>query len=60
LYLCEAVRPITQRITKIADQARLEALSALSTSERDQLVELLERVQGTLLQLETQRVAEHG
>jgi len=60
LYLCEAVRPITQRISKIADQARQEALSGLTASERDQLVEMLERVQGTLLQLETQRVAEHG
>jgi len=60
LYLREAARPIMQRMWKIADQARQEALSALSVAEREQLVSLLERVQGALLQLETKRVAELG
>jgi MarR family transcriptional regulator, transcriptional regulator for hemolysin len=52
LYLCEAARPIMQRMWKLADQARQEALSALSVAEREQLVGLLERVHETLLQLE--------
>ena len=60
LYLCEAARPIMQRMWKIADQARQEALSALSVAEREQLVSLLERVQGALLQLDAKRLAEHG
>jgi hypothetical protein len=37
---------------KIADQARQDALSALSLAEREQLADLLERVHGVLLQLE--------
>jgi hypothetical protein len=37
---------------RIADQARQDALSALSLDEREQLVGLLERVHGVLLQLE--------
>jgi MarR family transcriptional regulator, transcriptional regulator for hemolysin len=53
LYLREAARPIMQRMWKLADQARQEALSALSATEREQLVGLLERVQGALLQLES-------
>ena len=52
LYLGEAARPIMQRMWKIADQARQDALSALSLAEREQLVGLLERVHGVLLQLE--------
>jgi MarR family transcriptional regulator for hemolysin len=52
LYLCEAARPIMQRMWKLADQARQEALSALSVAEREQLLGLLERVHDTLLQLE--------
>jgi len=52
LYLREAARPIMQRMWKIADQARQEALAALSLGEREQLVDLLERVHGTLLQLD--------
>jgi MarR family transcriptional regulator for hemolysin len=52
LYLRDAAKPIMNRMWKIADQARQEALSALSLAERDQLVSLLERVHGTLLQLE--------
>jgi DNA-binding MarR family transcriptional regulator len=53
LYLREAAKPITSRMWKLADQARQEALSALSPAEREQLVGLLERVQGALLQLES-------
>jgi MarR family transcriptional regulator for hemolysin len=60
LYLREAAKPVMQRMWKIADQARQEALSALSVAEREQLVGLLERVQGALLQLDAKRVAEHG
>ncbi len=52
LYLREAARPIMHRMWKIADQARQEALAALSLSEREQLMDLLERVHGTLLQLD--------
>jgi MarR family transcriptional regulator for hemolysin len=52
LYLREAARPIMARMWKLADQARQEALSALSVAEREQLLELLERVHGALLQLE--------
>jgi hypothetical protein len=40
------------RMWKLADQARQDALSALSLAEREQLVGLLERVQSALLQLE--------
>ena len=53
LYLREAARPMMNRMWKLADQARQEALSALSPAEREQLLALLERVQGTLLQLES-------
>lgn len=60
LYLREAARPITQRMWKLADQTRLEALSVLSVAEREQLMGLLERVQAALLQRETKRLAEHG
>ena len=53
LYLREAAGPIVERIWQIARQTRSEALVALSQNEREQLVELLERVHGTLLSLET-------
>jgi DNA-binding MarR family transcriptional regulator len=49
LYLREAAKPILNRMWKIADLARQEALSDLSLSERELLVDLLERVQSTLL-----------
>jgi DNA-binding MarR family transcriptional regulator len=52
LYLCEAAKPIMNRMWRIADQARQDALSALSLAEREQLVGLLERVHDVLLQLE--------
>jgi DNA-binding MarR family transcriptional regulator len=60
LYLRDAARPITQRMWKLADQTRQEALAVLSVAEREQLMGLLERVHGALLQLETKRLAEHG
>lgn len=44
LYLREAAKPIVVRMWKIADQSRNEALAPLSPLERDQLVDLLERV----------------
>jgi MarR family transcriptional regulator, transcriptional regulator for hemolysin len=52
LYLREAAKPIMTRMWKLADQARQEALSALNIAEREQLMDLLERVHGALLQLE--------
>jgi MarR family transcriptional regulator for hemolysin len=52
LYLRDAAKPIMTRMWKLADQARQEALSALSIAEREQLMDLLERVHGSLLQLE--------
>jgi len=55
LYLREAAKPILARMWKLADQARHEALSVLSVAEREQLLELLERVHGALLQLEPTR-----
>jgi len=52
LYLREAARPVLDRIWKIAEQTRSEALAGLSQGEREQLVDLLERVHGTLSALE--------
>jgi MarR family transcriptional regulator, transcriptional regulator for hemolysin len=49
LYLRAAAVPILTRMWKIADQSRRQALAALSPLEREQLVDMLERVQGTLL-----------
>jgi DNA-binding MarR family transcriptional regulator len=48
LYLRDAARPIVNRMWKCGDQARNEALVALSNTEREQLMDLLERVYGTL------------
>jgi len=52
LYLCEVAKPIVQRMWRLADQARHDALSVLTVAEREQLLDLLERVHGALLQLE--------
>jgi DNA-binding MarR family transcriptional regulator len=52
LYLLDAARPILQRIWKIADQSRAEALGALTASEREQLVSLLQRVHARLSALD--------
>ena len=54
LFLREAAKPVLQRIWKIADQARNEVLADLSAAEREQLIELLERVHRTLLTLDAQ------
>jgi DNA-binding MarR family transcriptional regulator len=45
---------VLQRIWKIADQARNEALADLGAAEREQLIELLERVHRTLSTLDAQ------
>jgi MarR family transcriptional regulator, transcriptional regulator for hemolysin len=55
LYLREAAKPILARMWKLADQARHDALAVLSVAEREQLLDLLERVHGALLQLEPTR-----
>jgi DNA-binding MarR family transcriptional regulator len=52
LFLRETARPVVQRILSIADETRAEALAALNQAEREQLVDLLERVHGTLSALE--------
>ena len=52
LYLREAAKPIVNRMWKIADEARQEALAALSATEREQLLALLERVHETLSSLD--------
>ena len=54
LFLREAAKPVLQRIWKIADQARNEVLAELGTAEREQLIELLERVHRTLSRLDAQ------
>lgn len=52
LHLRDAARPVLQRIWKIADQSRAEALGALSLAEREQLVSLLQRVHTRLSALD--------
>jgi DNA-binding MarR family transcriptional regulator len=52
LYLRDAARPVLQRIWKIADQSRAEALAALSAAEREQLLSLLQRVHARLSALD--------
>jgi DNA-binding MarR family transcriptional regulator len=51
LYLRESARPILNRMWKIADQCRQEAMATLSLEERELLVALLERVHATLTAL---------
>jgi DNA-binding MarR family transcriptional regulator len=53
LYLRDAARPIVNRMWKIAEQSRNDALAALSASEREQLMELLERVHSALSAFDT-------
>lgn len=53
LFLMERARPIVERIWRFAEQTRSEALAALGQGEREQLVDLLERVHATLLGLES-------
>jgi DNA-binding MarR family transcriptional regulator len=52
LYLLEGAKPVVNRMWKIAEQVRNEALSDLSQAEREQLVDLLERIHRTLSALE--------
>lgn len=52
LYLREGAKPILQRMWKIADQVRGDVLAALNPNEREQLIELLERVHSKLQTLE--------
>jgi MarR family transcriptional regulator for hemolysin len=52
LFLRDTAKPIVERIWKIADQTRGEALAALDAREREHLVELLERVHATMLAIE--------
>lgn len=52
LFLRDTARPVVQRIWSIADETRAEALAALNQAEREQLVDLLERVHGTLSALD--------
>jgi MarR family transcriptional regulator, transcriptional regulator for hemolysin len=52
LFLRDPARPILDRIWKFAEQTRAEALAALSQGEREHLIDLLERVHGTLSNLE--------
>jgi MarR family transcriptional regulator for hemolysin len=53
LHLREAARPVVERMWKISDQCRQEALAGLSSEERERLIGLLERVHGTLSKLES-------
>jgi MarR family transcriptional regulator for hemolysin len=52
LYLREAATAILERMWTISDQCRHEALAELSPAEREQLIDLLERVHATLSRLE--------
>jgi DNA-binding MarR family transcriptional regulator len=51
LYLREPARPIVARMWKLADQARAELLAIFKPQEREQLVELIERLHTHLLDL---------
>ncbi len=53
LYLSETVRPVLNRMWNIADQVRDDALVSLNTTEREQLMGMLERLHGTLSALAT-------
>ena len=52
LYLREEAKPIMARMWRLADQARQQALAALSLPECEQLLELLARVHENLLSLD--------
>ena len=53
LYLRDMAKPIVNRMWKIADQCRQEAMTDLSPAEREQLIDLLERLHGTLSALQS-------
>jgi DNA-binding MarR family transcriptional regulator len=48
LYLKETAKPILSRMWKFADHCRQEAMADLKPEEREQLIDLLERMHGTL------------
>jgi MarR family transcriptional regulator, transcriptional regulator for hemolysin len=52
LYLLESAKPVVDRMWDIAAQVRNEALSDLSMAEREQLMDLLERMHRTLSALD--------
>jgi DNA-binding MarR family transcriptional regulator len=52
LHLKEGAKPVLTRIWKVADQAREEALAGLSAAEREQLMNLMERIQSNLVALD--------
>jgi MarR family transcriptional regulator for hemolysin len=52
VFMRESAKEVVNRIWKVADQTRTEALAGLSQSEREQLINLLERIHGTLVALE--------
>jgi DNA-binding MarR family transcriptional regulator len=51
LYLREPAKPIVARMWKLADQARAEVLAIFKPQEREQLIELMERLHTHLLDL---------
>jgi len=59
LYLGAGAVPILGRMWRIADESRQQALAALSSLEREQLINLLARVRGTLLELEKEKETGH-
>jgi MarR family transcriptional regulator, transcriptional regulator for hemolysin len=56
LYLREEAKPVLARMWKIADQARGEVISVLSTQECQQLLELLGRLHEQLQTLDTRAI----
>lgn len=60
LYLKDGAKPVLARIWKVADSAREEALAGLSATERDQLMNLLERIQSNLSALDAGDKAASG
>jgi MarR family transcriptional regulator, transcriptional regulator for hemolysin len=59
LYLGADAMPILSRMWKIADHSCRQALAVLTRREREQLVNLLERMHGTLLGLEPKKEIRH-
>jgi DNA-binding MarR family transcriptional regulator len=51
LFLRQGARPVITRMQRLGDLARTAALAGLSAGEREQLMNLLERVHGNLLSL---------
>jgi MarR family transcriptional regulator, transcriptional regulator for hemolysin len=51
LYLKPAAMPVLKQIWQVADRARAEALAGLDTTERNHVLDLLERIRGNLAPL---------